>query len=108
MACLNGIAAFRCKTCGHLEDSGHAGENAVPASCSACGAGISFTPKGVKSFDTNNWEVLADAATERLAELGLTSEQVERHAGKTDEPPVGASISVSAGDAVVSENQPSG
>jgi hypothetical protein len=36
-------------------------------------------PFGVKFLLRENWEVLADATPERLAELGLTPEQVERH-----------------------------
>jgi len=32
-----------------------------------------------KFFHHENWEVLADATPERLAELGLTPDQVERH-----------------------------
>lgn len=91
--------AFRCKKCGHLEAAEHAGDMAVPLSCSCCGAGVVFRVRelaeemkapGVtaerlqelaaliakcapseKRFDPDNWEVLADAASERLAELGL-------------------------------------
>lgn len=98
--------AFRCKSCGRLERAAHAGENALPVACSVCGAGVSFTPRGAKTFDKDNWEVLADAALERIAELGLAPEQIHRHAGNVDEPPTGTSISVSAGDVVASANQP--
>lgn len=31
---------FRCKNCGHLVHATHGGENEVPNSCPACGAGI--------------------------------------------------------------------
>lgn len=45
MACKDNIAAFRCRNCGHLEDSGHAGENMVPHACSVCGAGVILKPR---------------------------------------------------------------
>lgn len=37
-------AAFRCKTCGHLEGPEAAGENHVPHACSVCGSGITLNP----------------------------------------------------------------
>jgi hypothetical protein len=80
------MSAFRCKTCGHLHAAGHAGENDIPHACAVCGAGVSFTPRGTKTFQPDNWEVLADATPERLAELGLVPEQVARHAGKGGKP----------------------
>jgi hypothetical protein len=53
--------AFRCRTCGNLEDSGNAGERDRPAACRVCGAGVSFDPKtGIKSFQDDNWDVLAE------------------------------------------------
>lgn len=84
-------AAFRCCNCGHLEPVGHAGECAVPVSCSVCSAGTTFTPRGQRIDDASNWEMLADATPERLTELGLTADDVERHEPKgsstvTDEP----------------------
>lgn len=107
----NGEPAFRCKTCGHLEHAGHAGENAVPHACSVCGAGISYGPEKQKmehiiseagkgrnpaelmeelrrllanpnkAADPDNWEVLADAPPERLKELGLGDVRIIRHEG---------------------------
>lgn len=74
--------AFRCKNCGYLHPADHAGESDLPHGCVVCGAGVVFSPRGVKSLDADNWEVLADAALERLAELGLAPEQVVRHEGK--------------------------
>jgi hypothetical protein len=96
--------AFRCKSCGRLETSDHAAEGETPHACSVCGAGVVFwhaelaaklTEPGAdipalaaeiakcdpatKRLDPGNWEVLADAAPERLAELGLAPEQVEAH-----------------------------
>jgi hypothetical protein len=96
--------AFRCRTCGRLETSDHAAELYLPAACRVCGAGVVFrhaelaamlTQEGAdipalaadiarcdpatKRLIPENWEVLADAPPERLAELGLTPEQVEAH-----------------------------
>lgn len=74
--------AFRCKTCGCIHPAEHAGECDCPHACSVCGAGVSFNAKGVKSLQPDNWEILADATAERLAELGLEASQVARHTGK--------------------------
>jgi len=54
--------AFRCKTCGHFETSGNAGEREFPAACTTCGSGVSFDPAtGIKQYaDAENWEVLND------------------------------------------------
>ena len=71
--------AFRCKNCGHLESAEHAGENETPAACSVCGAGITFSVRGIKNLMPENWEVLHLAETERLKQLGLHHETVTRH-----------------------------
>jgi hypothetical protein len=96
--------AFRCKSCGRLETSDHAAEGEVPHACRVCGAGVVFrhaelaamlTQEGAdipalaadiarcdpatKRLVPDNWEVLADAPPERLAELGLAPEQVASH-----------------------------
>jgi hypothetical protein len=76
------MVSFRCKACGRLHSSGHAGEERLPASCSVCGAGVTFAPNGTKNRQADNWEVLADATPERLAELGLEPAQVEKHVPK--------------------------
>lgn len=90
--------AFRCKNCGKIETADHAGENNVPAACRVCGHGISFDPRnGQKKLEPANWEILADAAPERLAELGLAPDGVARHAGNKT-PPVRGEVQVAAGD----------
>ena len=71
--------SFRCKQCGHLAPSAHAGEARLPHRCPVCGGGVAFSPQGVKALRPENWEVLADATPGRLAELGLTAAEVERH-----------------------------
>jgi hypothetical protein len=72
--------AFRCKTCGHLVGCECAGENHAPHACPVCGSGVKFCPRtGVKSAVWDNWEVLHSATDERLAELGLTRAEVEKH-----------------------------
>jgi hypothetical protein len=71
--------AFRCRKCSHLEAAGHAGEEILPHACSVCGSGVTFNPAGIKKLQADNWEVLAEATPERLAELGLTLEGVEKH-----------------------------
>lgn len=71
--------SFRCRTCGRLEEGGHAGENLTPHACRVCGAGVTFNRAGIKSAVPENWECLADATEERLAELGLTLDDVEPH-----------------------------
>jgi hypothetical protein len=75
------MLAFRCKTCGHLHHAEHAGENDRPHACCVCGAGVHFTRLGIKEYDPDNWEVLADATPERLEELGLEPKHVARHKG---------------------------
>lgn len=72
--------AFRCKNCGRLHAGEHAGTEPIPTACTACGRGVRFGPTGNKSPELDNWEVLADATPDRLAELGLTAEEVERYA----------------------------
>lgn len=72
--------AFRCNTCGHLEDSGNAGERHLPAACRTCGAGVSFDPRtGQKAYDDANWTVLADETDAELKKAGLTRDDVETH-----------------------------
>lgn len=62
--------AFRCRNCGHLEEAGQAGERRVPAACRYCGAGVHFDPAtGVKSYDEDNWVVLADLKGKDLNEV---------------------------------------
>jgi predicted nucleic acid-binding Zn-ribbon protein len=94
--------AFRCKNCGHLHPAEHAGESDLPHGCVVCGAGVMFSPRGVKSLDADNWEVLADATPERLEELGLAPEEVARHEGGKPSPekegPGGQHVAREAGD----------
>lgn len=101
--------AFRCKTCGHLHESGHAGCGKHPFKCSVCGAGCVFNHQklaarakqlfkegknqegdemldqmakcdpSAKDLVPDNWEHLADCTPERLTELGLTEADVEKH-----------------------------
>lgn len=71
--------AFRCKNCGRLHTSDDAAESAHPHACCVCDAGVRFDTRGKKTPDPSNWEVLADATPKRLSELGLTTEDVERH-----------------------------
>jgi hypothetical protein len=73
------MKAFRCKGCGRLEHALSAGECATPAACSVCCAGVTFDTKGNRTLNPDNWEVLADASHDRLAELGLSDGEVERH-----------------------------
>lgn len=83
------MVAFRCRNCGHFETAAQAGDNPVPAACSICDKGVWYHWDGSSLAhwvaDPANWEVLADASPERLAELGLTD--VERHT-VTEWPPL--------------------
>ena len=85
--------AFRCNNCGRLESGDHAGEAEIPASCRACGAGVSFDRTGIKTLDPDNWEILAAADDKRLKELGLTRALVQAHQGAA---PVTTGQSISA------------
>lgn len=101
---MSDLWAFRCKNCGRLETSDHAAEGEYPHACRVCGAGVVFrhaelaamlTREGAdipalaaeiarcdpatKRLVPENWEVLADAPPERLAELGLSPDRVEAH-----------------------------
>lgn len=97
--------AFRCRSCNTLAEAEHAGERAVPAKCATCGAGVSFSPDGIKTYDDDNWLVLAEATPHELAQVlkyhALTVDDVEAHeptpAVDPDHAPV--SISVEATDA---------
>lgn len=72
--------AFRCKSCGFLETSAQAGENACPHACPNCGCGVKFDQQtGEKSAVPDNWEVLAQCGPERLAEFGLEASHVAKH-----------------------------
>lgn len=92
--------AFRCKKCGRVHTSDDAAEAKHPHACQVCGAGVTFLPNGTKVFDPDNWESLADLTSERLAELGLHSSNIEHHkpwpAQSTNRPP--RNIEVSASD----------
>lgn len=75
--------AFRCRNCNSLAESEHAGERDVPAKCSTCGAGVSFSPDGIKTYDPDNWLVLADASAHELAQVlkfhAITEDDVAVH-----------------------------
>lgn len=82
------VLAFRCKTCGRLEEAHHAGEQTSPSSCRVCGnGGHRSGPPSLPGkpehrpyvTDPSNWEILADATPERLAELGLSKDKVVAH-----------------------------
>lgn len=61
--------AFRCKSCGRLHAPGDAGEGNLPFRCRVC-----------DKRGSENWEALADASPDRLAELGLSPSDVCPHA----------------------------
>ena len=71
--------AFRCDSCGRLHTSDDAAESDHPHACKVCGAGTEFDRRGLKLFRADNWEVLADATPERLSEIGLSADDVEKH-----------------------------
>jgi hypothetical protein len=73
--------AFRCKNCGRLETSDQAAECSHPHACRVCGDGIRYDSRTGKKTPMlgDNWEVLADASPGRLAEIGLSPDQVEKH-----------------------------
>ena len=74
--------AFRCRNCGHLEGTEHAGENPIPGACHVCGKGVSYHFDGTISHwlsEPDNWEILADAKPGRLKELGLEEGDVYAH-----------------------------
>lgn len=76
--------AFQCRTCGGFEDSGNAGERAVPASCRWCGSGVGFDPKtGIKTYHDGNWIVLADLTKAELKKLDLEPDDIEQHTPAT-------------------------
>lgn len=83
--------SFRCRSCGHLVPSGHAGERKTPRACPVCRAGVTWT-NGTATDRPDNWEVLADASPARLAELGLAAADVEKHTPTTKEANVKAGL----------------
>lgn len=76
-------AAFRCKNCGHLESAEQAGMNLIPQACPVCGKGVELSREGGKSGQPENWEILIEVSRERLEELGLREEDVEKHEPKS-------------------------
>jgi hypothetical protein len=75
--------AFRCLNCNSLEESAHAGERAVPAKCRTCGAGVSYSSDGIKTYHPENWVVLADLPEDELQPIleyhALDVAEVEAH-----------------------------
>jgi hypothetical protein len=75
--------AFRCKNCNSLAEASHAGERALPAKCSTCGAGVSFTPDGIKTYDEDNWVALADLSPADLKPIltyhAISADEIEAH-----------------------------
>jgi ferredoxin len=75
--------AFRCKKCNSLAEASHAGERSVPAKCSTCGAGVSFSPEGVITYDESNWIVLADLSDAELKPIldyhKIADSDIEEH-----------------------------
>lgn len=132
------IFAFKCCKCGRLHEAAHAGEACVPHACQVCGSGVTHTDlqrqvhEAVntgkvdefmkrlaagqvshgpdKKLHPDNWEVLADATPERLMELDLTADQVERHVpfgGKhTGREPQHVAVSVGDGPHIASNVEP--
>ena len=79
--------AFRCRSCGHLEEAGQAGERRVPAACRYCGAGVTFDSRtGAKTYDEDNWIVLAELADKELQPIlefhAIARADVVRHRPK--------------------------
>ena len=75
--------SFRCKACGHLHHSDAAGVCQRLHACAVCGAGVLFDPRGVKTLQPDNWEILSECSPDRLTELGLAPEEVAAHTPKT-------------------------
>lgn len=99
--------AFRCRNCGHLEEAGQAGERSVPAACRVCGHGVAFDPvTGIKTYDEDNWLVLADASDAELNKVykhhGISKSDIAKHkpAPSADPDRVPVSIERSATDEV--------
>lgn len=96
--------AFRCNNCNSLAEAEHAGERDRPAKCATCGAGVRFTPDGIKSYDDDNWTILADLTDDELEPIleyhALSLDDISVHvptpAVDPDHEPV--SISVEAQD----------
>ena len=70
--------AFRCKSCGRLHTAECAGVNLLPIACEVCGYGVMYDLRGNRTNKPDNWELLADATPERLAELGISADQVAK------------------------------
>lgn len=87
-------AAFRCHNCGHLVGPESAGELHLPLACPVCHYGIRFSPSGERTEEPDNWEVLCRQTPERLAEIGLTPEDVVEHTPVPKEHNVLAAIDV--------------
>lgn len=87
--------AFKCRNCGHLEDSANAGERQLPTACRNCGYGVHFTLDTgvpVKHYDDDNWIVLDDLTTDELHDIGLKRNEVERHVPAEPSGPEGSAF----------------
>lgn len=81
-AAAPGAYAFRCRNCNTLEEAAAAGENATPAACRTCGAGVSWeivNGQPVRTLNPENWIILAGLAPDELAPI------LDHHAISSDE-----------------------
>lgn len=103
--------AFRCKKCNSLEPAKLAGERAVPIKCPTCGAGVSFSPDGVKTESPENWIVLAELADGELAPIlkyhAIGKDEIEAHTPDKPANPshTPVSLHVVAGESSASEDK---
>lgn len=103
--------AFRCNNCNSLAEAGHAGERQVPAKCTTCGKGVRFTEDGIKTYDEDNWTVLADLDGDGLLDVldyhGITPDDITRHvpAEPADPEHQPVNIEVSANEAVEAQHE---
>lgn len=87
--------AFLCNYCGALEPAGSAGDRHLPAACHVCGHGVAFDPlTGVKSYDDDNWTVLAEMPDDKLAKVlkarDLTGNDIGKRKNKAPNDPASA------------------
>ena len=103
--------AFRCKTCNSLEPAALAGERPVPIKCPTCGAGVTFSPDGIRTEDPSNWVVLADLSDKELKPIleyhAIDASEIEGHTPIEPADPnhVPVALAVEAGEVTASEDQ---
>lgn len=103
--------AFRCRNCNSLESADAAGERRVPIKCPTCGAGVSWSPDGVRTEDPDNWIVLAELSDKELKPIleyhAIDAAEIEAHTPLKAADPDHVPVSIAVEATSASDGTPS-